>query len=411
MSELYHWGIKGQKWGVRRYQNEDGSLTPEGRAHYQRIANVKPSTSTLGGAVGGAAAVGWNHGGVIGAVAGAAAGALGGYAAYRVQKHGYDKANKKLQEDNKRRQEEYENSDEYKEYLGKLKNEGKRLNDGGASSFQSSKNKDAALGFKEARWHESDWAKERGLNSPEKVRDYIKQSLKNFNENDPDQVVYQHMDEVSTMLEKGFISKKTFDKLYDAQLAEDSFDFANYGDTDFIDKWHNVGSATSKPDQSYARYGKNAGKSSGRYTTGSRSWVEEAANDPEHWELIDNTPGERLYKRRDPPKSSGRYTTGSKPDPNDWKDLGGGEYSPTKQNSKQPSGRYVQVVNKNGTGRSMVRINDKSSAAVTLGYMGYSRSEIAKILGISEDSLSKELSSYKGKTYNGGIGIGRISRK
>lgn len=32
--ELYHYGIKGQKWGVRRWQNEDGSLTPEGRKRY-----------------------------------------------------------------------------------------------------------------------------------------------------------------------------------------------------------------------------------------------------------------------------------------------------------------------------------------------------------------------------------------
>lgn len=28
---LVHHGIKGQKWGVRRYQNEDGSLTPAGK--------------------------------------------------------------------------------------------------------------------------------------------------------------------------------------------------------------------------------------------------------------------------------------------------------------------------------------------------------------------------------------------
>lgn len=28
---LMHHGVKGQKWGVRRYQNEDGTLTPEGK--------------------------------------------------------------------------------------------------------------------------------------------------------------------------------------------------------------------------------------------------------------------------------------------------------------------------------------------------------------------------------------------
>jgi len=29
--ELMHFGIKGQRWGVRRFQNEDGTLTPEGK--------------------------------------------------------------------------------------------------------------------------------------------------------------------------------------------------------------------------------------------------------------------------------------------------------------------------------------------------------------------------------------------
>lgn len=32
--ELLHYQVKGAKWGVRRWQNLDGSLTPEGRIHY-----------------------------------------------------------------------------------------------------------------------------------------------------------------------------------------------------------------------------------------------------------------------------------------------------------------------------------------------------------------------------------------
>ena len=34
MSDLRHHGIKGQKWGVRRFQNSDGSLTAAGRKRY-----------------------------------------------------------------------------------------------------------------------------------------------------------------------------------------------------------------------------------------------------------------------------------------------------------------------------------------------------------------------------------------
>ena len=34
---LAHYGIKGMKWGVRRYQNKDGSLTSEGRVRYGNL--------------------------------------------------------------------------------------------------------------------------------------------------------------------------------------------------------------------------------------------------------------------------------------------------------------------------------------------------------------------------------------
>ena len=36
---LAHHGVKGQRWGIRRYQNEDGSLTPAGERRAQRDAD------------------------------------------------------------------------------------------------------------------------------------------------------------------------------------------------------------------------------------------------------------------------------------------------------------------------------------------------------------------------------------
>lgn len=33
---IAHHGIKGQKWGIRRYRNEDGTLTEAGKKHYSK---------------------------------------------------------------------------------------------------------------------------------------------------------------------------------------------------------------------------------------------------------------------------------------------------------------------------------------------------------------------------------------
>lgn len=44
---LVHHGIKGMKWYQRRYQNKDGSLTPQGRIRYGAVhkKGTKPASS------------------------------------------------------------------------------------------------------------------------------------------------------------------------------------------------------------------------------------------------------------------------------------------------------------------------------------------------------------------------------
>lgn len=69
--ELYHHGIKGQKWGVRRFQNPDGTLTPEGRVHYQRQERTekgRQTRRTIGSVTSGGISAGTAAAGLVAAV-------------------------------------------------------------------------------------------------------------------------------------------------------------------------------------------------------------------------------------------------------------------------------------------------------------------------------------------------------
>ena len=69
--ELYHHGIKGQKWGVRRFEDRNGNLTPAGKRRYsvdeagkrrlskeEKRSRAKKIGAAVGAGVAGTAAVG-----------------------------------------------------------------------------------------------------------------------------------------------------------------------------------------------------------------------------------------------------------------------------------------------------------------------------------------------------------------
>lgn len=66
---LAHHGIKGQKWGRRRWQNEDGSLTKEGRERYGTVENFERTQRrkriATGAVIGGTAAALAIGGGIL----------------------------------------------------------------------------------------------------------------------------------------------------------------------------------------------------------------------------------------------------------------------------------------------------------------------------------------------------------
>lgn len=256
---IAHHGIKGMRWGVRRYQNADGSLTPEGRKRYLTNIGGQTDLSKTGGK-----AVRkyldkhpgdyknplnneeWEHdfgtsefvkevitkysdlidSGKIFTTEFADMSAL-----HKKASEAFNSYMDVLGSQYRRNQREY----------------GKRLNSGEAQAQANKNRKEYMQKFESDGAHRSEFAQERDLSSSKDVYDYFKKVAKNFNEYDPDQVTYQRMDEEYDMFDRGYITKETFDKLYDARLSAEAYDFwdnvsSNGSPEDYawLDYWHDI---------------------------------------------------------------------------------------------------------------------------------------------------------------------------
>lgn len=65
--ELKHFGIKGQRWGIRRFENPDGTLTPEGMMRYRKAKEASEKYKTAGSRVSRTITGGLVSGGLTGA--------------------------------------------------------------------------------------------------------------------------------------------------------------------------------------------------------------------------------------------------------------------------------------------------------------------------------------------------------
>lgn len=83
-NELYHFGVRGMKWGQRRYQNQDGSYTAQGQGRYAPRGSSSGSSRRSSGAGNNNARL--KKAAKIGA--GVAAAGLAAYGAYRLGKSG-----------------------------------------------------------------------------------------------------------------------------------------------------------------------------------------------------------------------------------------------------------------------------------------------------------------------------------
>lgn len=248
-SSLSHHGIKNQKWGVRRYQNPDGSLTPEGRKRYgvgEKDASTKFKTSDV------YAMEGAKRGGLLGAAVGKTIGVYKEKKEVKEQKK-VDKFFKDVDDIERNSSYNFSVNDRKKPLDQNVKDTRKQLED--ISSVNKSKLESAiSSSYGSAGFHPDD--------IPSANSRFARQLALRINERfDSDQILDQHMDDWVYYYKSGKMSKSDFKKHYESEINDyaawvlDSYDEAELSSVakTFVD-----GGNDTSPEDSYKAYLKRA---------------------------------------------------------------------------------------------------------------------------------------------------------
>ena len=228
MSNTYlaHFGIKGQKWGIRRFQNTDGSLTPEGRIRYGKAYGVdhfvKDALKDLKSKVGSdnyeEAVKRWSK----------TADESGQFdPSYKPQMS----VNGNTQKERDILSDIHDNMPSTIDYKAKQDKRDKELlkqyTEKDSQEFRAEKIKHLQDTIARFSPHLQE---ELNMKSLKDTRNYVLDAMKGYNEGDVDFVVDQRMNpDVYDLWDRGKLSDKIFNNYYDGEAADYAVDMLGYG--------------------------------------------------------------------------------------------------------------------------------------------------------------------------------------
>lgn len=300
-STLAHHGIKNQKWGIRRFQNEDGTLTPAGIERYRKMKKPSFETHYNPATVGAGVVAGFKTGGPLGGVVGGLAATAATGATYALAKHRYDKYEKAYNKT-------------VDKSLGKLADLDKMEREDSTQLYNWKDPKATVKQLAKLGYSVGEIAADLPFDLTEsgKEEEYVRKILGQKSAGESNAKPSKRWEDMSSK-ERAAASNRLTDAMISGKKSEVDSEIKKYRD------------AAKNPD-----YVRVKDKQSMQKTKSADEYFNSFANDPD----------------------------------------------------------YIRVKDKQGND-AFVKITNKKTAEASLSYLGYNTSEIAKILGMSEEQVRK----------------------